>query len=309
MSKRKVKKFGFLSALVSALLLAACGETASDEDLKLGGEEIEIPFDDAGSTVRSLILAEVLEEAGYKVTLTPVESAGSLYASTSESKDTFNASGWFPSTHKEYLAKYGDELEVYKKTYMVEKAAVSLAVPAYMEKVSSIADLSTDEETAKAVQRTIVGIDPRTGIMKKLDEAIEDNEYGLKNWKLKEGSEQAMIKELLEKYENEQPIIITGWQPHWIFSKLDLKLLEDPQDVLESKEEHINLVFNKKFKNAHPAAYKIATRIADDWKEEDEKNLMNRIFVKGESKEKAVEDFMNRNSNRVDKWKENVEKK
>lgn len=108
------------------------------------------------------------------------------------------------------------------------------------------------------------------------DEAIENNDYGLEKWTLKEGSESAMIAELKEKYENQQPIIITGWNPHWIFKDMELKMLEDPDDIYGS--------------------------------EEDEHNLMRRIFIKGDNKQKVAEDFVERNSNKVDKWIENVEK-
>ena len=40
-------------------------------------------------------------------------------------------------------------------------------------------------------------------------------------------------------------------------------MLDDPDKIYGSGKEH-NLVFNKNFKNNHPAAYKIATRIAND---------------------------------------------
>lgn len=309
MLRRNLKMFGLVPVLAVAAVLTACSGDTGNERIELGGKDIEIPYADAGSTVRSLVLAEVLEDVGYKVTLTKVESAGSLFASTSESKDSLNASGWFPSTHKEYLKKYGDKLEVYKKTNFIDNAAVSLAVPTYMDTIKSIADLKDNKELGESLQWTITGIDPRSGIMEITDEAIENNDYGLKKWKLKEGSESAMIAELQENYKNEQPIIITGWTPHWIFKDMDLKMLEDPEEIYGSEDDHVNLVFNKDFKAEHPAAYEIATRISDDWKEDDEYNLMNRIFIKGDNKQKVAEDFVESNSNKVDKWKENIEKK
>lgn len=308
MLRRNLKIFGLVPVLAFALMLTACSGDTGTKNLVLGGKDIEIPYDDAGSTVRSLVMAEVFKEVGYKVTLTQVESAGSLFASTSVNKDAVNVSGWFPTTHKDYLDKYGDNLEVYKKTNFIDEVSLSLAVPAYMDTVKSMKDLKDNKEFGDSVDRTITGIDPRSGIMEMTDKAIESNDYGLGKWTLKEGSEQAMIAELTEKYKNEQPIIITGWTPHWIFDNMEMKMLDDPQGVYGNGEDHINLVFNKEFKSEHPAAYRIATRMAADWKQEDESLLMKLMFVKGGNKQKVAQDYIDRNSNKLDSWIENIEK-
>src|SRR5699024_5444659 len=258
--------------------LTACSEDSND-NIELGGKDIEIPYTDAGSTARSLVLAEALEDVGYDVTTTPVGAAGPMYASTAENADTLNASGRFPSTHKEYLTKYGDDIKVYKTQNFIDKAPVSLAVPEYMENIDSIEDMKDNKELGKSVDWTITGVDPRTGIMKKTDKAIENDDNDLKKWKLHEGSEAEMISDLTKKYKKEEPIIITGWKPHWIFNDMDLKMLNYPAKLYGGDDDHINLVFNKDFKEEHPAAYKIATRMANDWSEDDEDKLMKRMFV------------------------------
>lgn len=308
MLRNNFKLLGLIASLAFVVILTACSgdNSSSEKTLELGGKDIEIPYAGAGSTARSHVLAEVLEDVGYNVTSTQVEAAGPMFASTAENSDTLHASGWFPSTHMAYLDKYGDDIEVYEDKNFIDKAKLSLTVPKYMEEVDSIEDLKDNEELGKSVNWTIIGIDPRTGIMKNTEKGIEDND--LDNWKLQEGSEMAMLSDLMEKYENEEPIIITGWEPHWIFNELDLKMLDDPDNIYGSNDDHINLVFNKEFKDEHPAAYKIATRMADDWSEDDEKELMKHIFIKDENEKKVAEDFIDDNSHRVDKWKKGVEK-
>ncbi|HLR59036.1 MAG TPA: glycine betaine ABC transporter substrate-binding protein [Pseudogracilibacillus sp.] len=309
MHKSKFKIIGLIIALSFSVLLVACsGETASnDSNIAIGGEDIEIPYSDAGSTVRSLVLAEVLEDIGYDVTSTQVGATGPMFASTAENKDTLNTSGWFPSTDKEYLDKYGDDIEVYESENFIDNATVSLAVPTYMEDVDSINDLKDNKDLGKSVDWEIIGIDPRTGIMKNTEKGLEDND--LDKWELKEGTELSMLSELQEKYEKQAPIIITGWQPHWIFNELDLKLLKDPDKIYGNNDDHINLVFNKGFQDEHPAAYKVATKMASDWTEEDEEKLMKQIFVKGESAEKVATDFVDDHTHRIDKWKQDIEEK
>lgn len=308
MLRSNLKLLGLMASLTFVVVLAACSgdNSSSDGAVELGGKDIEIPYAGAGSTARSLVLAEALEDVGYNVTSTQVEAAGPMFASTAENPDTLHASGWFPSTHKAYLDKYGDDIEVYEDKNLIDKAPLSLAVPEYMDDVNSIEDLKDNKELGKSVDWTIIGIDPRTGIMKNTEKGIEDND--LDKWELQEGSESAMISDLKEKYENEEPIIITGWKPHWIFEEMNLKMLSDPDKIYGGNDDHINLVFNKGFKDEHPAAYKIATRMANDWSKDDEDELMKRIFIEGENEKKVAEDFIDDHSHRVDKWKKGVEK-
>src|SRR5690554_1174110 len=87
---------------------------------------------------------------------------------------------------------------------------------------------SGDEVIAgEEVDYEIQGIDPGAGIMASARQAIED--YGLEGWELLESSDAAMTAALTSAYEDQEPIIITGWTPHWKFSKFDLKYLDDPQ--------------------------------------------------------------------------------
>ena len=42
-------------------------------------------------------------------------------------------------------------------------------------------------------------------------------------------------------------------------------MLKDPDKIYGNNKQHIDLVFNHNFKEKHPAAYDIATRMAKDW--------------------------------------------
>ncbi|MEW9674358.1 glycine betaine ABC transporter substrate-binding protein [Ammoniphilus sp. 3BR4] len=66
----------------------------------------------------------------------------------------------------------------------------------------------------------VIGIEARSGIHALTEQAFID--YGMKDWKLVEGSSAGMVK----AYEKNQPIVVMGWMPHWKFSKFDLKFLD-----------------------------------------------------------------------------------
>ena len=47
-------------------------------------------------------------------------------------------------------------------------------------------------------------------------------------------------------------------EPSWFSKELDVKMLKDPDNIY-GNNQHIDLVFNKDFKEAHPAAYSCNT--------------------------------------------------
>ncbi|HEC2157926.1 ABC transporter substrate-binding protein [Staphylococcus delphini] len=302
LKKKSVRWIGMAFILMMTLVLSACGQSQSDSDqqaMEMGGKEIEIPYTSDGSTARSLVIAEVLKEAGYDVITTPVPSSGPMYASVAQNSDAFHASGRFPDVDDSYMQKYGEDLTVYDEAHFIDDAPVGLAVPKYMS-IDSIAKLDDEAEMAKEVNHQIQGTDPRNGVMKQTKAVLDD--YDLDDWQLKEASDEEMLKALEEKYKKQEPIIITGWQPHWLFDTFEMKMLDDPNHAYGNEKKHVDLVFNKDFKEAHPAAYTIATRIAKDWDDKDEDALMKQIFVDKKNAEQVAQDYVDDHDRKVDDW-------
>ena len=68
-------------------------------------------------------------------------------------------------------------------------------------------------------------------------------------------------------------------EPSRFSKELDVKMLKDPDNIYGNNNQHIDLVFNKDFKEAHPNAYTIATRMADDWSKSDEDKLAKKSLL------------------------------
>ncbi|MBF7015957.1 glycine betaine ABC transporter substrate-binding protein [Staphylococcus durrellii] len=305
--RRLIKMVGLVATLALALVLSACGNGGGSSDNKktaLGSKDVEIPYIASdNSTARSLVIAEVLKKAGYNVTTTPVQASGPLYASVSEDKNQFHADGIFPSTDKKYYDKFKNKVTVYNQNHIIDKAKVGLAVPKYEQDVDSIRDLK-NKDFGKSVDWTIQGTDERNGIMKQTKDEIGEND--LKKYSLKKSSDQDQFKKIQGAYKQQKPIVFTAMDPSWINKELDFKMLEDPDKVYGNKDQHIDLVFNKEFKQNHPGAYKIATRMADDWSKKDEENLSKKIFVDNKNPEQTAKDYVDDHDNKVDDWTENV---
>lgn len=161
-------------------------------------------------------------------------------------------------------------------------------------------------ETAAAVGESvdyeIIGIDPGAGIMKATAKAIED--YGLEDWTLVEGSGAAMTAALKKAYDKEEPIIITGWTPHWKFAKFDLKYLEDPKGVY-GEEENIHTITRNGLSEDHPNAGKVLDQF--NWTADDMSAVMVMI-EEGMKEEEAAAKWVEENAEKVGEWTAGTEK-
>src|SRR5699024_11309403 len=81
--------------------------------------------------------------------------------------------------------------------------------------------------------RNVTGVQtcalPTYGTMNMAEESIK--EYNL-DMELVSSSEPAIVTELQEAIKEERPIVVTLWQPHWAFDKYDLKILDDPKEII-----------------------------------------------------------------------------
>lgn len=159
---------------------------------------------------------------------------------------------------------------------------------------------NNDKSLGESIDYKIIGIDPGAGIMKATQKAID--EYELSEWTLIEGSGAAMAAELKRAYHKKEPIIVTGWSPHWKFSKYELKYLEDPKGSF-GKKENIHTITKVDLEGEHPSAYRLLEQF--NWSEKSMNEVMKGISNGGEP-EKVAEKWIKQNSDLVSQWKVNV---
>ena len=124
-------------------------------------------------------------------------------------------------------------------------------------------------------------------------------------WTLDISSTAAMMAELDKAIANEEPIIITGWNPHWMFAKYpDLKYLEDPKDIYGG-EEGINKLVRKGFEEEKPEAFKVISQFK--WEVEDMEEIMYEASDTGEEVEDVAKRWVENNPDKVAAWLEGVE--
>lgn len=146
----------------------------------------------------------------------------------------------------------------------------------------------------------ITGIEAGAGVFKATENAIE--EYGLEGWEVQASSSGAMATALEEAYEKEEPIIVTGWSPHWKFAKYDLKYLEDPKGVY-GDEETINTMVREGLENDKPEAYQVLDNFY--WTPDDIESVMLKIS-EGKDPRDAAKEWIDENEDKVAEWIEGV---
>ncbi|QKY71072.1 glycine betaine ABC transporter substrate-binding protein [Lentibacillus sp. CBA3610] len=151
------------------------------------------------------------------------------------------------------------------------------------------------------VEHTIVGIDPGAGIMEQASDML--SEYELENWEVQESSGAAMAAELGSAIDEEEPIIVTGWIPHWKFFEFDLKMLDDPQEVYGG-EEDIHTLVRQGLEEDMPGAYTFFDQF--QWEPDHLQNVMLKI-EEGLSEEEAAQEWVEENQDLVDSWVEGAE--
>lgn len=312
------RRFALLPAVaLLSLLLFSCGGGEGEQDRRQEGgaqsrerEVVRIAYVEWSSSVASANVAKAVlqEQLGYRVELMP-ESAEGMWRRVADGSADAMLSAWLPKTHREYLAEYRGEAEdlganlsgvrtglvVPRVTVGRQTAGSGLRNTPYIP-VTTIPELHDYREEFSG---RIVGIDRGAGIMQRSREALEAYSLG-DSYRLVAGSEETMLEELSAAIASQQWIVVTGWTPHWAFSRWNLEFLDDPKNIY-GEEEEIHTVVRRGLRAELPAAYDFLD--AFRWRSSDIGQIM--LWNHDERRTFAYENavrWIKTHSNRVEEW-------
>ncbi|MFW2107395.1 glycine/proline betaine ABC transporter substrate-binding protein OpuAC [Bacillus spizizenii] len=184
------------------------------------------------------------------------------------------------------------------------KKIIGIGVSAMLALSLAACGSESDENAtaAEQVNKTIIGIDPGSGIMALTDKAMKD--YDLNDWTVISASSAAMTATLKKSYDRKKPIIITGWTPHWMFSRYKLKYLDDPKQSYGSAEE-IHTITRKGFSKEQPNAAKLLSQFK--WTQDDMGEVMIKV-EEGEKPAKAATEYVKKHKDQIAEWTKGVQK-
>ncbi|WP_218924902.1 glycine betaine ABC transporter substrate-binding protein [Lactobacillus terrae] len=190
------------------------------------------------------------------------------------------------------------------KKAIILSGLLLLILPILAGCTTTLKKYDANEKLGPQVNYTITGIDAGAGIMATTQTAIQKYGLNISNWQLQTSSTAAMTSTLDKAIENKQPIVITGWQPHWMFTKYPIKFLKDPKNAYGSSE-HINTIVRKGLKSDMPEAYTILDRF--HWKSTDMSSVMLDVNA-GMDPSKAAKKWIKNNQTQVNQWTDGVKK-
>ena len=275
--------------LALAVIGAGCTSSESNENTVEETETIVLgypPWDD--TRANTFVIKQVLESEGYEVETVNAD-LGAIYQGVAQGDIDVFPGAWLPTTQGVYWERYESELDYVND--ISTGAKIGLVVPTYVT-IDSIDELNENSDKFEGV---IQGIEPGAGIMATTEVALE--EYNL-DYVLSASSTVGMATELQDSIDNEEWMVVTLWQPHWTFARMDLKFLEDPKNVY-GEGDNIALLARNGLSEDNPEAYAILERYEMDMA--DIASIMVDL-EQGMDQEEAAAKWIESNPEKVNEW-------
>lgn len=239
----------------------------------------------------NLVKAVIEDKLGRPCQLLPV-SAAIIFQALALGEGEATVTAWLPDTHGGYWEKTGHALD--DLGTIMTGARIGLVVPSHLP-YASIEEL---KGKAGEFNGKIYGIDPGAGLMISAEKAIAG--YGLEGFSLVEGSDAVMVSILADAIRRKEPVVVTGWAPHWKFGRWDLRFLDDPKGFFGAAEE-IHAIGRKGLKEDMPEVHAFLQKFSFTNAGQLQK-LMAENEEKGATPLENARKFIRENPEQVNKW-------
>jgi glycine betaine/proline transport system substrate-binding protein len=200
--------------VVTALLIAGCGGDGPEEDKPVA--LVYVSWTE-GIAMTHVLQAVIEDSLGRDVQLTQAGGAAMAFSAVAEGDVDAFVDAWLPVTHGPLWEEFGDRIVDLGPVY--DSTTVGLVVPNYVEATSiqDLADLETD------LDGEIIGIESGAAINEQTRQVLAAND--LDGFQVVPSGDAAMVTALQRSIDRNEPIVITGWRPHWMWGRFDLRYL------------------------------------------------------------------------------------
>ncbi|MBV9913513.1 MAG: choline ABC transporter permease subunit [Sinobacteraceae bacterium] len=174
-------------------------------------------------TTTSALFSAVLRQLGYRPEVTLL-SIPVMYASMKKNDIDVYLGNWMPTMavdRKPYLQD--GSIEVIGPNLVGAK--YTLAVPDYTYQ-AGLRDFADIQRFAAQLHHSIYGIEPGNDGNRLVLSMLQQNLFGLGDFRLIESSEQGMLAEVERATRNHEPIVFLGWDPHPMNMRFHLRYLQ-----------------------------------------------------------------------------------
>jgi glycine betaine/proline transport system substrate-binding protein len=203
-----------------------------------------VRFSDVGwtdITATTALASVVLEGLGYEPK-TQLLSVPVTYKSLENSDIDVFLGNWMPTMEAD-IRPYLDRGTVESLKTNLTGAKYTLAVPKYVYDagVKNFADIA---KFADNFDNKIYGIEPGNDGNRLIQDMIDKNAFGLKDFSVVESSEAGMLSQVKRKTRRNNWIVFLGWEPHPMNSNFELGYLEGGDDYFGPNLGGANVMTN-----------------------------------------------------------------
>ncbi|WP_420851727.1 choline ABC transporter substrate-binding protein [Qingshengfaniella alkalisoli] len=262
-----------------------------------------VSFSDVGwtdITTTTSATKQVVEALGYDVDVKVLSVPVTFSSLESDDIDVF-LGNWIPAQNGA-IKPYLDSGEVEQVRVNLEGTKYTLAVPtyAYEAGLQSYADIHKFRDE---LDEKIYGIEPGNEGNVYLVSLIEENKFDLEGFEVVESSEQGMLAQVRRLYDDEEPVVFLGWEPHPMNANFDLEYLPGGEDFFGG-EGVVYTTTRKGFSEECPNLGKLLQNLEFTLPMENE--IMGRILDDGEDADDATMEWMMANPEILDGWLDGV---
>jgi glycine betaine/proline transport system substrate-binding protein len=200
----------------AAAQTSAIGEPASCQLVRLS----DVGWTDVTAT--TALTSSLLRSLGYQTRITVLSVPVTFASMRNKDIDVFMGN-WMPSQVAD-RKPFDEDHSVDVIGANLTGARYTLAVPSYTYE-AGIKDFADIKRIAGPLNHSIYGIEPGNDGNRLVLTNINENQFGLGDFKLVESSEQGMLAEVERAIVEHRPIVFLAWDPHPMNMRFEIKYL------------------------------------------------------------------------------------
>ena len=253
-----------------------------------------------GVTVKTEVASQILQGIGYETEV--VNASTSAILQGIANKQIHAAMALWRPQHNGVLDPMIEKGKVTELVANLENTRYQNAVPKYVwdAGVRSMADLHKYPEK---FNKEMYGLEAGMAGNKIMWDAVKNDIYGLKGWKVIPSSESGMLAQVKRAISRKEWVVFQGWEPHWMNVEFDMKYLEDPENIWGGTST-VYTVAHPSLAEEHPNVARFLSQmtlpksVQSDW--------ILEYSHEGRPADEVAREWIASNRDMVDRWLEGV---
>jgi len=207
---------------------------------------------------------------------------------------------WMPTMEAD-VRPFLDDGSVESLRVNLEGAKYTLAVPAYVA-AGGLKDFADIAKFADQLDEKIYGIEPGNDGNRLIQDMIDANTFGLKDFELVESSEAGMLSQVARSVRSRDWIVFLGWEPHPMNANIDMVYLSGGDDIFGPNYGGATVYTNVRagYTEECPNIGALLNNLEFSLKMENE--IMKGILDDGQDPDEAATAYLKQHPDVLDQW-------